>query len=311
MSVAEIAVTKFKGLNNRGDPTSLGWSWLVRADNVLCDDSGYLTVAPGSRQVVANGVSDAFAALDGRLFLLDSAGALTELTEDGARIPVVSGLVGGPFYWAEMGNALFAMSASHAWVVYSDRCVRWGEYCPEPDPYPEGFPIAAKRAYPPPFGGPICSRRTQMVVSVYEPDMDRSTLYYSRPGLPHEFYLDRDFTVIPGQVRLLASNAKGVVIGTDRAVYVDAVDAPMERAATFGVPAGGGAIYDTDQIYFWTHRGMCRAFPFEALTDGVYVPPVVSRAATGVLRWGGSRYAVTALSGAVERVSARVPFVPL
>lgn len=298
---------RFRGLNNRVDPTALGTRWQTIADYAACDNAGYLVSAPGAR-TVTTGVVDAYATYDGRLFVVDAAGVLSEMAPDGVRRPV--GIVtGAPFAWAEQGNTLFLMSATRAWAVYPSGVVKWGYFCPAVTA--EDYPVAPRRAYPPPLTpGPIAPWLLSMLVAVYEPAQDRTVLYKSRSGLPHEFYLDTDYTLIPGQVRLLASTARGLVIGTDRAVYLDTHDDPLVRATTYGVPVGASVHHDADEVFFWTDRGLCSAFPFRNLTDAAWIAPRHSRVATGLLRWKGSEYAAVALSGPVAHDSSHRPFTP-
>lgn len=309
MATTESAPSRFRGLNNRRDPTALGMQWLTIADHAACDDAGVLSSVPTSR-AVAQHVVDAYATYDGRLFVIDEAGVLSEMTPDGTRRLRATGLTGVPFAWAEQGSALFLMSAAQAWVVYPNGAVRWGYFCPSPGTVPD-YPVSPRRAYPPPSTvGPIAPWRTRMIVAVYEAAQDRTVLYKSREGLPHEFYLDSDFVLVPGRVRLLASTAKGLVVGTDTAIYLDAEDAPMVRAATYGVPKSVGIHHDDDRVYFWSDRGLCAAFPFENLTDAAWIAPRHARAATAALHWKGSRYAAVALSGPTDYDSTQRPFVP-
>lgn len=300
----------FRGLNNRIDPTALGRYWLTVAENVVCDDAGLLSSAPTSRPVAQN-VADTYATHDGRLLVIDPVGTLAEMDTGGNRRTLATGLTGGPFAWAEQGNALFLLSETQAWVCYPSGAIRWGYLCPAPDPRAEPYPIGPRRAYPPPFSsGPIAPWRTQMIVAVYEAERDRTVLYKSRPGMPHEFYLDSDFMLIPGEVRLLAATAKGLVIGTNTAIYLDAEDAPIIKATTYGVPEGTSAHYDADEVFFWTHRGLCAAFPFRNLTDAAWIAPRHARADVGLLEWFGSRYAAVSLSGPVSDFSDVRPFTP-
>ena len=125
-------VTGFKGLNNKLDPTAAGPQWLLQAENVLCDNGNYLTRRPGYASFLAN-VVDVFGTLDERLFAVTSANALYEVYSDGSYRQRATGFVGGPFQWAELGYAVFAMSETAAWCIYPDRVVAWGiSTLPEP-----------------------------------------------------------------------------------------------------------------------------------------------------------------------------------
>jgi len=85
-AVPPAAVRGFKGLNNRVDPTALGLEWQIQADNLLCDDAGYLTRRPGL-QTLSSGLRDLygrrFTAMDGQ----DLCRSVQEIQRQ-ARLPV-------------------------------------------------------------------------------------------------------------------------------------------------------------------------------------------------------------------------------
>jgi hypothetical protein len=300
-------VQGFRGLNNRLDPTALGLEWQLTAENVLCDDAGYLTRRPGV-EAFLSGFTDVYGTRNGRLLAITTDDALVELTEAGETIPLHTGVTGGPFQWAELGYAFFLQSKSASWAVYPHQVIAWGSLCPAlpATTYPLTDPIS----YPPPVGDVICARRSQMVVGVWEPERDRSVLYFSRPDYPHEFRLEKDFVLIPGRITMLSSLAQGLVIGTDRAIFVDPIDSPLQRVADYGVPAGGMAHDDLNRVHFWTERGLCRAFPFENLTDKALVPQQREQITAGIFPYQGSTYCVVHQSGAVAKKQLTRAFIP-
>lgn len=248
-------VSGFKGINNRIDPTRLGLEAQLEAVNVLCDDAGYLTRRPGLVPL-ASGYVDAYGTRNGRLLLITASGDLVERFDDGTESIRSTGVTGAPFAWCELGYALFLMSSTAQWAVYPDRVIPWGSLCPLPTTavYPVGDPVS----YPPPKGEVLCSRRSQIAVGVWEPARDRSVIYFSRPDFPHEFRLDKDWMMVPGQITLLVALAQGLVIGTDRAIYTDPIDSPIQRVADYGVPHGALAFDDRDVVYFWSERGFAK-----------------------------------------------------
>jgi hypothetical protein len=149
-----------------------------------------------------------------------------------------------------------------------------------------------------------------MVVGVWEPERDRSVLYFSRPDFPHEFRLEKDFILVPGRVTMLANLAQGLVIGTDRAIFVDPIDTPLERVADYGVPVGALAYDDLNRVHFWTERGLCRAFPFENLTDKALVVQQRERVTAGIFPYQGSTYAVVHQYGKVAAKQLTRPYTP-
>jgi hypothetical protein len=300
-------VQGFKGLNNRIDPTALGLEWQLTAENVLCDDAGYLTRRPGIAAFLS-GFTDVYGTRNGRLLAITTGNALVELAESGETVPLHTGVTGGPFQWAELGYAFFLQSKVASWAVYPHQVIAWGSLCPalSTTTYPLTDPIS----YPPPVGDVICARRSQMVVGVWEPERDRSVLYFSRPDYPHEFRLEKDFVLIPGRITMLSSLAQGLVIGTDRAIFVDPIDSPLQRVADYGVPVGGMAHDDLNRVHFWTERGLCRAFPFENLTDKALVVQQREQVTAGVFPYQGSTYVVVHQFGAAAKKKITRPFIP-
>lgn len=367
-------VTAFKGLNNRIDPTRLGLEWQVQADNVLCDDAGYLVRRPGL-QAISSGLIDLYGRRDGRLLGVTASAVLVEILEGGTQVPLFTSMEGGPFQWTELGYVVFAMSATHSWAIYPNRLVSWGvPLCPPPRvsgdggefafrvacvyvaadgrqggtasivtihgpetagmvitppalagyqtrtyastpdgtelyltsegtvPFvlcaePRGVPLSTLHHYPPPTGNVIGDFHNRLVVGVWEPELDRSVLYFSALDNPHAFRLDEDFQVVPGRVTLLASLPRAVVIGTDRAVYIDPIDEPVQRVADYGVASGGLIQDERGVVEFWTERGLCVARPFKNLTDEKVVVPLRERITAAFWPWQGSQYAVVHQQG--------------
>ena len=300
--VQPIRVGPFKGLNNRLDPTALGLEWQLRAENALCDDAGYLTRAPSPR-AHESGYKDLFATRAGRLLFITDDDALVERSDAGVTTVLAEGVTGAPFCWAELGPVLFLMSRRGQWAVYPDRVLPWGVTVADADD-----PACS----PPPVGEVIAAQRSRIAVAVWEPEHDRSVVYFSRADYPHEFRLDRDFQLFAGRITLLATVSQGAIIATDRAVFVDPFEAPLMRVADYGAPPGALIADDQDTVFFWTHRGLCKALPFASLTDAQFVPPPLRAQATGgILPWQGSTYAAVSLQGRSDAATRSVPFTPL
>lgn len=301
-------VDEFKGLNNRIDPIRLGLEWQLQADNCLCDDAKFLVNRPGQVALPGSGYLDVYGTRDGRLLAIDSSNQLVQLDAQGFATVLQTGVTGAPFQWAELGYALFLMSTTARWAVYPDRIITWGSLCPTAtDTYPLGDPIS----YPPPIGDVLGTRHDRIAVSVWEYDRDRSVLYLSRPGFPHEFRLERDYQIFAGRITMLADTSAAFVIATDRAIYLDPYDAPLRRVAEYGVPLGGLVNDERDIVYFDSERGLCKAPPFENLTDGHFVTQDRQTTTAGMLYWQGSRYAVVQKSGAETTRRSGRPYEPL
>jgi len=295
-------IEEFKGLNNRIDPTRLGLTWQLEASNVLCDDAGYLVRRPGWTEVALD-IKDAHAARDGRLLAITTADALVEVLADGATNTLAIGLTGGPFQWAELGYALFLLSPTAKWAVYPDRVLAWGALCPPPvDPSLEG--LGDPVYYPPPDGKILAARRGQLIVGASEPDLDRAVLYFSRPNYPHEFCLERDFLMVPGRLTVLATIFEFLLVGTDRAIYLEEPDGGLRQVADYGALSCGATHDDRGAVYLWTERGLCRMTgEFENMTDPALVPQLRERGTLAILPWRGAAYAVIQQTGAVRQRS--------
>lgn len=305
---APTVVSGFKGLNNRIDPTRLGWEWQLTAENVLCDDAGYLTRRPGVASFLS-GYKDVYGSRNGRLLAITTGDVLVDIDSIGNVSTLHTGVTGGPFQWAELGYAFFLLSNTKKWAVYPDRVIAWGSLCPSASS--TTYPLGDPTSYPPPNGQVVCSRRSQLVVGVWETEKDRSVLYFSRPDYPHEFRLEKDYLLIPGKVTLLASLAQGLVIGTDRAIYVDPIDSPLQRVADYGVSLGAMAHDDLNRVHFWSERGLCRALPFENLTDKTLVIEQRATVTAGILPWQGSTYAIVNQSKTVNTKQLSQAYEPL
>lgn len=393
MSADTAPVRGFKGINNRIDPTALGPEWQLRADNALCDSAGYLVRRPGYAPFLV-GLADVFATRDERLFAVTQAGALYEVYDDGSYRRRATDFVGGPFRWAELGYAAFALSETAAWAIYPDRVVAWGIsalpapsvgvsagtfeagtyqiaavlvapdgriggsvgvatlaldgsqgivahsppvagystrlYLSRPDgadiyqaaTFPgdglvtisaavaEGPRLETLHVYPPPLGGVISSHQNRMCVGVWEPQYDRSVLYWSRPDAPHWFDYEADHQILAGRVTLLADVADGLLIGSDRALYFQSPGAPAQMLAGFGALPDTLHHLDTGQVAFWTDRGLVTYPPLALLSDAALIPDNRTLASGAVLDHAGSSYYVCAQRG--ERRDEPIkPYNPL
>lgn len=136
-------------------------------------------------------------------------------------------------------------------------------------------------------------------VAQYLPTSKASVVWKSRPFGYHLFNMAKDFFVVPGQVGLLLSNNKGVLIGTDQYVYqYDNASGELEELADYGVVPGNAG--DTDaggMAYFWTTRGLCQAYPFKNLTEQDVSMPPGSRAVAAMVYLNGLQQFITVTQG--------------
>lgn len=387
-------ITGFKGLNNKLDPTAAGSQWLLQAENVLCDNGNYLTRRPGYASFFVN-VTDMFGTLDERLFVVTSTNTLYEVYSDGSYRQRATGFVGGPFQWAELGYAVFAMSETAAWCIYPDRVVAWGIstlpsptvgvsygtfaagtyliaailvapdgrlggsvgvaslelngsqgivahsppvagystylYLSTPDgtelyqaatlpgdglitisaPVAEGPRLETLHCYPPPKGSCISRHGNRMVVAVWEPEYDRTVLYWSKPDAPHWFELDKDYAILAGRPAVLAPVLNDLFVGTDKALHSVDAGGNILGLAGFGAIPNTLVHLDDERITLWTDKGLITFPPLTLVTDAALSPDNRTLATMGVFDYKGSRYVATAMRGNVRQKAQKSPFTSL
>lgn len=311
-------VSAFKGINNRADPTRLGWEYALTAENALCDLAARWVRRPGYAEATT-GVADLYATRAGQLLLVTTGGVLLALGRDGTTVILATGFTGAPFQWTELGYAVFCQSDSAQWAIYPDRVIPWGSLCPTTTPDDSTVPADSSdlltlvaptgkpQCYPPPLGDCIGTRRNQLVVSVLELEKDRSVLYFSVPDAPHCFDLTT-FQLVAGRVTLLATVGNTFVIGTDRSIHLEEAGSPPQRVSDYGVLPGTVAHWDRGALFFWTDRGLCTAAPFKNLTDEALVPENRVLAAGALLHHQGSSYYLSLQRG--DRRPQRMAYSP-
>lgn len=93
-----------------------------------------------------------------------------------------------------------------------------------------------------------------------------SIVWFSKPGYYHLYDYLRNYIIVPGQVRGLQSVGGQLLIGTDVAVY--AYGDSLQQLSDYGVPQGRPfSLLPDGNVLIFTHRGICRALPFENLTE--------------------------------------------
>jgi hypothetical protein len=169
----------------------------------------------------------------------------------------------------------------------------------------------------PPRGDQMTFFEGQLYCGEWFPEHDMSILWRSVPLHYHHF---KDSLAVPGQLLLLRSStetlfagnerltqrgvAENIIIGTERAIFSWS-DNQLVTLANYGVIPGHHAAESRGKLYFWTERGLCRALPFENLTEGqLSVPPGVSAGGAVIERNGYRRY-VVALHRGGEAYNAR------
>jgi hypothetical protein len=71
-------------------------------------------------------------------------------------------------------------------------------------------------------------------------------------------------------------------------------------------------VYDErDVVFFWSERGLCKATPFENLTDKQFAVTERDTVTAALLDYQGSRYAVVQQTGAVTTRRGAQPYEPM
>lgn len=115
-------VTRFMGLNNVGDPLTLGLGWQTQADNIFITSAGKVARREGFDEtpfLAGVNITAAYATRDQeRAYLIDS-GVLK--TVDG--VTLTTGLAGSQTSWAEVNDLVFLANGTDAFMIRSDDVV--------------------------------------------------------------------------------------------------------------------------------------------------------------------------------------------
>jgi hypothetical protein len=94
----------------------------------------------------------------------------------------------------------------------------------------------------------------------------QTVIWFSYPFHQHLFDAQKNYMIIPGLVLAMASAGSVLLIGTDSAIY--AYDTGLQLLAGYGVVSGRPFTKSVDgTVMIHTKRGVCRAMPFENLTE--------------------------------------------
>ena len=151
---------------------------------------------------------------------------------------------------------------------------------------------------PPPAGRHVTEMGGRIYMAEYMPVADASAIWFSEPLGFHLFNLNSNFFQVPGEVVQMGSGKDGpLVICTHNRTHL--YDGSSLQTVEYGAVPGQHADRGPDgRLYFWTTRGLCRAAPFENLTESRVSVPPGRFAAGGVLQQHGyARYVVALQSG--------------
>jgi hypothetical protein len=120
----------------------------------------------------------------------------------------------------------------------------------------------------PPGAAHVAFLKGRCFAARYLPEARQTVVWFSKPLAFHLWDLANDYLLLPGELSLMLWNNKGLLLGTTQAVYQYEEGGDLEMLVDYGVVPGTAGDTDAEgTAYFWTERGMCKAMPFENLTD--------------------------------------------
>lgn len=157
----------------------------------------------------------------------------------------------------------------------------------------QGRSLRTQGLYPPPPGEVVAFFQGRIYLA-QKLDEDATAIWFS-DALNYElFRLTEDYLLVPGTVRTMVATVAGLVIGTDREIWVWDGES-LSRALSYGVPPGmPGTTTDEGMLVLWSDRGLI-TLGREGLSNATEeaVSPVPGDAATvAVVEEGGFRKAV-------------------
>ena len=129
--------------------------------------------------------------------------------------------------------------------------------------------------------------REQLYVSV--PFGDYSLIYFSITNHYHLFGYDDKRLIIPGYVEAMKSVDGGLIIATNKEIYLyDGLN--LNKLASYGVVSGRPIVKQPDgTVLIYTTRGVCAALPFTPLTEKQVSLPTGRQCSTAIMYKQGTR----------------------
>jgi len=140
----------------------------------------------------------------------------------------------------------------------------------------------------------------------YLSSVNQTVIWYSLPLAFHLWNCARDYIMLPGELSLMLSNNEGLLLGTTQAIYQLSDDGALEELVDYGVVPGTAGDTDPDgTAYFWTERGICKAMPFENLTEKDVSMPAGTRATAQLVYNQGMQQFIAVTQAAAGSFNAR------
>jgi hypothetical protein len=154
-----------------------------------------------------------------------------------------------------------------------------------------GINLATQFMDPMPQGATVIQHwHGRMFAAQHLPSLNQTVVWFSEPLGMHLFNLNTGYFMVAGQVRMLAPTDSALIVGTDAEIMAYD-DEGISQLADYGVVPGWPWVFEDKQVLIWSMRGVCRAAPFENLTQSyVSVPPGIQAGAALVLRDGEKKF---------------------
>lgn len=119
--------SRFRGLNNVGDPHRLGIEWLTTAKNVDVDREGHIARRPGYSRVATGAYRNCYAP-DGAPFLyVASQTRVFRMGGDHELVELISDLdPNAPVRFTEINREVYVLNGARHWIVRGDEVREWG-----------------------------------------------------------------------------------------------------------------------------------------------------------------------------------------
>lgn len=153
-------------------------------------------------------------------------------------------------------------------------------------------PLKTQFLFAPPGGKVLGYRLGRFYLGQYFPEANQSAVWPSQP-LGFEHFDLMEALLLPGEIRMIVGHPQGLILGCRDAIYAYDEAQGLQTLADYGVVTGAVGQWHRGAAYFWSAQGLCRALPFENLTQAnVSVPPGRNGADTVLERDGEDRYVV-------------------
>ena len=140
----------------------------------------------------------------------------------------------------------------------------------------------------------------------YLPAGNQTVVWFSKPLAFHLWDLANDYLMLPGELSLMLWNNKGLLLGTTQAIYQYEEGGDLEMLVDYGVVPGVAGDTDAEGMaYFWTERGICKAMPFENLTEKDVSMPAGLRATAALVYHNGQQQFIAVTQGTGDNFNSR------